>query len=263
MIKVYALFLLFGAMVMNDGIQPISMPNIREGEVRTSKVSVLYKGKMSPTQVLEFGEAANYVESRATWEGEGPQRRLVYTRTEKLNNNCEFKHVFTFLPGNLFKMQQYENTMTASDGEIVQRELYSFSSKARKYPEVMAHPFTIDILLRTFDLKPGTRRYFHLWLSPTTVFKMETVVTGIEEVGALNGKKVRCCRIKMAPDFTATYGALVNSIIRPLVPEFIFWVQCEEPHIVIKYRGPLGQVNPVGGPTETQELINYYPGKGG
>lgn len=263
MLSICVVIMLLNISAASGGILPIGMTAVLEGESRTSKVTVSYKGKMSFTQVLEFGEAAKRVEDRAHWEGEGAQRYLVYTRIEKLNNNCEFKHVFTFLPGKLFKMKNYENTMTAEDGELVRHEFYNFNSKTMKYPDVMAHPFTLDLALRTFDLKIGARRYFHLWLSPTTVFKMETVVTGVEEIGIPNGNKVKCWRIEMTPDFADAYGAFVNRIIRPLVPEFLFWVRCEAPHFVVKYNGPLGQVNPVGGPTETQELINYSPGKGG
>ena len=259
-IKAFVLLLLLNISAVNGEIPPIDMPSILEGESRVSKVTINYKGKMSPTQVLEFGEAAKLSETSVHWEGEGPDKHLVYTRMEKLNNECEFKHVFVFLPGKLFRMKHYENVMTAPNGEIIQREFYNFATQQAKYPEVMAHPFTLDLAFRTFDLRKGAKRNFNLWLSASTVFEMETVVTGIEEVEMPDGKKVKCYRLDMIPDFAKVYGAFINRLIRPLVPEFIFWIDCEAPHIVLKYNGPLGQVNPVGGPTETQLLVSYFPG---
>ena len=239
---------------------PISVPKIPEGETRVLKVTVSHKEKMSPGQILSLNASARQIETRVHWEGTGADRYLVYQRTELLNNNCTAKYIFTFLPGAELKMKNLDKTITAPGGKVVQKEFYDYTEPLLKYPPILAHPFTLEVAFRSFDLTPGSRRAFNLWLAPNMIMNMETVVGGIETVTLSNGKQYKCYRIEMIPNFVDTFGALTDKLIRPIVPGYTFWLSAEGTHPLVKYSGPMGQVSPIGAPTETHEMVNYTPG---
>ena len=253
------------AVLIAAGVQPtpIPVPQILEGETRALRVQISHKDKLSESQKLTLGSAAKQVETLAHWEGEGAGRRLIYTRKELLNNGCIAEHVFTFLPGYKLRMKNAKKTITSPSGKAIQTEFYDFTDPVMKYPSVLAHPFTLELAFRTFDFTPGSRRAFNIWLNPAAILRMETVTKGIEEIELPGGKKMKCYRIDMSPNLTADFGALANRLLKPLIPDYIFWVSVDGMHPVVKYSGPMGQISPVGAPNEVHELLSYNPGKGG
>ncbi len=241
--------------------KPVDVPELNDGEKRVLKVNISYDGKISEEQnrVLQF--APRKAVSGVQWEGEGAERRLVTTRVEYLKNGCVTTHTFHFLPGRHLKLKSIERITKGPDGKVIERRFFDLAHSVFKYPEVMLHPFILEIAFRSFELKPGKRRCFHLWLDPVNVLKMVTTVKKPEEVKLPDGGVVKAYRLEMKPDFSEEFGSFANRLLEPVVPDYTFWIRAESPHVMVKYTGPLGQVKPIGAPTETHELISYKPGE--
>lgn len=241
--------------------EPINVPDLLEGEVRVSKVTTSNKDKFTASQQMTLAMAANRIESRVHWDGQGAERFLVYTRTETLNNKCIAVSTFTHLPGKFLKLKSFEKVVTSPSGKSVQKEFYDFTDPTLKYPPVLVHPFTLEIAFKSFDIKPGSQRKFALWLNSAAVLNMEAVVVGPDVIDLPNEKKVKCVKIQMKPNFTQDFGAFANKMITPLVPDYSFWIRTDGSKCFVKYVGPMGQISPVNAPTETHEMVSFTPGK--
>ena len=252
-------------MLVSANLQPapIKIPKLLEGETRVSKVTIKHKAKLSRSQQLTLNSAAKRIESRVHWEGQGAGRHLVLSEIAILHGGCKAKITFTFLPGNELKIKHFETILTSPSGKVIGRAFFDLTDPVLQYPPFLVHPATLDLVFRTFEYKTGNRRKFDLWLGPNAILSMETRVGKIEEVALPGGKKMKCYRLEMKPDLAEDFGVFVSKLLSPLLPDYTFWINAKAPHYVVKYRGPMGQVSPMGAPTETHELIKYTPGGGG
>lgn len=259
--KVLSVFLIGVVTAGAPAPVPIETPDLKDGETRVLKVSVSYDGKMSREQTRLLNFTPRKAVNRVRWEGEGAERHPVTTRVEYLKNGCVTAHTFVFMSGKNLKLKSIERVTKSPDGEVIERRYFDLAHPVFEYPEVMLHPFILEIAFRSFELKPGKHRCFYLWLDPVNVLKMVTTVKGTEDVELPDGKTVKAYRMEMKPDFSEEFGSFANRLLGPIVPDYTFWLSAEPPHQLVKYVGPLGHVKPIGAPTETHELISYSPGE--
>jgi len=260
MLKALSLLMLAVVTASTPVSGPIETPNLKDGEERVLKITVSYDGKMSEGQNRLLAFASRKAVSRLHWEGEGPGRRLVSTRVDYLKNGCVAKHTFFFKPGRYLKLESIERVTRSPDGNVIEQGYFNLADPVFRYPEVMLHPFILELAFRSFELKPGRRRCFYLWLDTSNVLKMVLTVKDTENVELPDGKVVRAYRMEMKPDFSDEFGSFANRLLEPIVPDYTFWISAEPPHLMVKYVGPLGQVKPIGAPTEKHELVGYTPG---
>ena len=265
MFKAVLFSMVFSLFVVQSAppLPPVTMPEIREGESRELKVTHSFKGKAGRGQKMTMNFAAKRIKTRVVWKGEGAAKYLVYERDEILQNKCRAVHTFNFKPRDELVLRSYERVISAPGGKTVQKLYFDFTISSLGYPPVLLHPFILELAFRSFDMTPGAKRTFNLWLGEAVVLLMHTNVEGIETIDLPNEKGVRCYRISMKPDFSEDFGAFANRVLSPLIPDYTFWMKADGSKVLVKYVGPMGQVSPVGAPTETHELLSYIPGKGG
>jgi hypothetical protein len=190
-------------------------------------------------QQLMYLEAANFTEKRLFWVGEGPDRRLRFTRNGTLNNKCYCRTEFNFAPGEHLLLKNMKRVYTAPSDVVVRDEYVVFDDPFLNHPQDLCHPWTIEIAYRSMDHTPGVSRNFNLWMGPGMILKMKTEVGDLETMTLYDGRKVE------------------GLIIQPIVPRYTWWIEEKGHHSLIRYRGPLGQVSFLGAPVEVHDILPY------
>lgn len=184
--------------------------------------------------------------------GDGPNRHAEVEITSTVHNGYTKKQLFKFLPGPKLVLASWEQSVFTPGGKKVRSEFYDLTESNPPLPKNLTHPFTLPLVLRGLDFKPGTERGFYIWFNPTMVFLAKLVVKGEEDVSVPAGK-FRCHRLEIGPDLVDFAGPVVGRLLKPVIAPYIAWLDTKPPHRIVRYQGPFGMVN-VAGPSEIYEL---------
>jgi hypothetical protein len=185
--------------------------------------------------------------------GSGPGRHLESVITGTAHNGYTIQYLFKFKPGQKLILSYYEKTVLFPTGKKIRSEAYDFSESIPPLPTNMAHPYTFHLAARGLNFKPGIQNRFYVWFSPTQVFGIKLVVKGEETITVPAGK-FTCYRLDMTPDYVDFAGAIMGRVLKPLLADYVLWVDKKAPHQLVKYQGPFGLINIAGGPSEIYEL---------
>lgn len=239
-------------------------PSIPDGETRKLKVryedpkfSDAYFASKPINQRVLHEEAAASIETLARLKGEGKNRQLVYTRSEILHNRVTSVWDLTFAPGENLILTSIEHKAKTATGKLVEQEFWDLSDPVFRYPSDTYHAYALEVFFRSLPLKTGHKTSFHLWLAPKSVMRMWVTVEKVETL-KLPAGDIECYCLQMTPNLEDFLGK-PGKIIQPLVPKYTFWLATKGSHPMVKYRGPLGEVNLVSAPIEVHELTNISP----
>lgn len=240
------------------------VPSIPDGEVRKLKVryedpklnDAYFAGKPINQRILH-DEATSSIETIVKFKGEGSARQLVYTRNETLHNRALSTWDFTFLPGDRLVLSTIEHRIKTPAGKQIRHEFFDLTDPIFHYPSDSFHAYVLEVFFRTLPLQVGYKNQFHLWLAPKAIMRMMISVEKTEILKTPAGD-IECFVIQMTPNVEDFLGK-AGKLIQPLVPKFTFWTTVKGTHPVIKYRGPLGEVNLVGAPIEVHDLTSISP----
>ncbi len=209
-------------------------------------------------QIL-IGEAPREFEGTFYWLGDGQTRHLEYAREEILQNGTLASYHFVFKPGPELILEYFEKTVTMPGNKQLRYEKYDTSHPVFKLPRGTLHPYIIEAGFRGMPLEPGYKKDFYIWLAPKSIMRMQVKVEGIEDVKTKAGT-FKCYRLEMSPNLDDYVGSFAGRIIKVIIPDYTFWMDSEEPHTLIKYSGPLGEVNALGAPIEVREVVSVSKG---
>lgn len=245
-------------MFSNARAEMFDIAHIPERETLTMNFS--YKGiDLNHPGQTPFSERYVSGESliRAVYDthlaGEGPARRLESTINGKAHNGYSIQYLFKFKPGPKLILVYYEKNVYFPSGKKIRSEIYDFSDSIPPLPKDMIHPYAFHLAVRGMDFTPGKQSRFHVWFSPTQVFNIKLVVKGEEDVTVPAGA-FRCHRLDLSPDMVDFAGAFMGRVLKPLLANYVMWVEKNAPHRLVKYQGPFGLINLAGGPSEIYEL---------
>jgi len=185
--------------------------------------------------------------------GEGAGRHLESRVTSQAVNGCTSKLFFRFKPGDKLSLDLFERTIFSPGGEKIIHESYRISELIPPVPDNAVQPYTMPLAIRAIDYTPGMKYKIYLWFAPKTVFAMDLTVKGEEEVVVPAGT-FDCHRLEITPDLVDLLGPIIGFFAKRFVPKVTIWVGREEPHRLIKYRGPFGMLNIDSSQVETFEL---------
>lgn len=244
--------------------QPLNLPPIVDGEIRLlnvryedPKMTEAYFASKPLNQRILHDEAASSIETTVKYRTEGNNRQLIYLRKEILHNKTISEWKFTFAPAKNLILQTIEHEVKTPSGKIVRKEFFDLSDPLFRYPSDSFHPYTLELFFRTLPVKVGYKGSFHLWLAPKSVIRMTISVDKIENVKTPAGEFESYC-LQMTPNLEDFLGK-AGKVVQSLVPGYTFWLALRGTHPVVKYRGPLGEVNMVGAPIEIHELVKITP----
>lgn len=244
--------------------QLFPVPALPDGEVRVlnvryedPKMTDAYFASKPINQRILHDEASASIETTIKYRGEGNTRQLIYLRKEILHNRTISEWKFTFAPSKNLILQTIEHEVRTPSGKTVRKEFFDLSDPVFKYPPDSFHPYTLELFFRSLPLKIGYKGSFHLWLAPKSVIRMTILVDKTEKVKTPAGE-FECFCLQMTPNLEDFLGK-AGKVVQPLIPGYTFWLAVKGTHPVVKYRGPLGEVNMVGAPIEIHELTKITP----
>jgi hypothetical protein len=185
--------------------------------------------------------------------GQGADRHIESTVTAKTYNGCTSKLSFKFKPGDRLSLDVYERRTFLPDGKQITYTSYNISELIPTVPDNTVQPFTMPLAIRGIDYIPGNKYKIYLWFDIKTVFAMDLIVKGEEEVTVPAGT-FDCHRLEVAPDVVDLVGPVIGFFASRFVPKVTIWVDKENPHRLVKYRGPFGMLNIDSSQVEIFEL---------
>lgn len=200
-----------------------------------------------------IAEAALEAVVESKFVGEGADRHLESTVSAKSVNGCTSKLFFKFKPGDKLSLDLFERTTFSPDGKQIVFESFKISELIPPVPDNAVQPYSMPLAIRAIDHTPGEKYRIYLWFDIKTVFSMDLIVKGEEKVTVPAGT-FDCHRLEVAPDVVDLVGPVIGFFARRFVPKVTIWVSKEEPHRLIKYRGPFGMLNIDSSQIETFEL---------
>ncbi|HUT52312.1 MAG TPA: DUF3108 domain-containing protein [bacterium] len=182
----------------------------------------------------------------------------IFEREERTAKNDRIFWTFVLDTQQLGLMRIEKKTLSRS-GQVVRESWVNYRDPLFSFPEKLCHIYTISVMVRVMDLKAGARDDFYLLLSEdASPWHMFVVVDGEEKVTVPAGT-FDCWRLKLEPDYDDILGrwSWASTMIKPLVPDFFFWVAKDGTHPLIRFEGKFG---PVGAaPSQAHELTGIHP----
>ncbi len=233
-------------------------PAIPDGEVRVFNAYYSDPGD-EPAEddpimkaIGEFTPVSYSGETR--WQGQGNDRRLIYTRAARLKNGARTETVFNFETAPRFMLKEFTNVMWAPDGKKVADEYYDFTSPLLRYPEDTFHVVVGNMVLRGSDLAVGTEINFTVWLTSTMVYPFRYRVVGEDTITTPAGT-FDCYRLEgelYSESLTDITGILINLA----TGKYTFWVEKQGAHGFVRLLWPVSSgVIPGRTRYQTQDLI--------
>ncbi len=181
----------------------------------------------------------------------------IFEREERTAKNDHIYWTFVLDTEQLGLMRIEKKTVSRS-GQVVRESWVNYRDPLFNFPEKLCHIYTISVMVRAMDLKPGMRDDFYLLLSEdASPWHMFVVVDGEEKVTVPAGT-FDCWRLKLEPDYDDILGrwSWASTMIKPLVPDYFFWVMKDGTHPLVKFQGKFG---PVGAaPSQAHELVRIH-----
>lgn len=257
-----SLMVLATAMAQEGNVYKV--PAMPDAEVRKLRVHYedpkfndAYFAARPMNQRVLHDEAAATIETVVKYKGEGANRQIIYTRNETLHNRALSTWEFTFAPGDNLILNTIEHRMKTPAGKQIRHEYFDLRDPTFHYPLDTYHAYVLEVFFRILPLKVGYKNQFHFWLSPKALMRMMIEVEKTEIVKTSAGD-IECYVLQMTPNLEDFLGK-PGRIIQAFVPKFTFWPAVKGTHPMIKYRGPLGEVNLGSAPIEIHVLTSISP----
>jgi len=243
----------------------LKVPEIPDGEVRVFKSYYAAKrDRPNLKNLLVRAVVAFAPESYAgkvRWEGEGEGRKLVYTRTAKLNNEATTQLTFIFDTSPEFRLHSYRDVVHAPDGTKLRDAYYDFTEPSLRYPDRTFQTFVGNMVLRSKELAVGLRIPWNVWLSPFAVYPFWFKVVGEETITVPAGT-FECYKVvgRLVPEGLADINGIILS---KAIGKYYFWVEKGGSHGFVRIRWPIssGIVPGMRSRYQTQDLIEVREGK--
>jgi hypothetical protein len=246
---------LLAALVPGPGLGHM---DLGDGFCLEYRVVSLEKAAPSRFRVSETAEdIKNFTECLELKTMEGSPK-AVLEREERLSTGVVVDWTFMMDPES-GELQRVEKRVTSPTGHRVREAWVDYRDPMFQNPPFTAHIDTIPFTLKRLPLEVGLRDDFYLTLSMdfkpwhifATVAKTETVT--------VPAGTFPCYMIQLTPDYEAIMGnwSWGAKIFKPLVPDYIFWIEQAEPHRLIRFTGRFG---PNGSaPLQAWELTKIGP----
>jgi hypothetical protein len=231
---------------------------IGAGFCLTYQVVTLEKAAPSRFKINETAEdVRDFTECLGLQDRDG-FKKAVLQREERLDTGTVVDWTFQFDPQS-GELERVEKGVTSPSGKPVRGAWVDYRDPMFRNPPFTAHIDTIPYTLKRLPLAVGNRDEFYLTLSmdfkPWRIFasvvKTETITV---PAGAFP-----CYMIQLAPDYESILGSWAwgAKLLKPLVPDYYFWIETEEPHRLIRFTGKFG---PNGSaPLQAWELTRVGP----
>ena len=186
----------------------------------------------------------------------------IFEREDRTDDGDQISWSFTLSPDRL-GLLRVEKKIRSHSGQQVVDSWYDYRDPMFSFPKNTCFLYTIVPALEAMRLEPGAQNDIYVLLSlDQTPWHMFVVVEARETITVPAGT-FPCLRVRLEPDYKQIMGrwSWAASVVKPLVPDYIFWVEEAPPHYLIRFEGKYG---PVGAtPTQTHELTAILPPPGG
>jgi len=186
----------------------------------------------------------------------------IFNREDRTDDGDQISWTFTLSPEQL-GLLRVEKKIHSHSGKQVVDSWYDYRDPIFNFPKNTCFLYTIVPALEAMRLEPGAQNDIYVLLSlDQSPWHMFVVVEARETVTVPAGA-FPCLRIRLEPDYKQIMGrwSWAASIIKPLAPDYIFWVEEAPPHYLVRFEGKYG---PVGAtPTQSHELTAVLPPPGG
>lgn len=233
--------------------QPFRTPSFVEGEELRYKVT-FYQKTSSPFNTPHPLEIINKIH-RTTDE---KKRRIIkHTSTEHRSDKTTAMWVFNYsdtVP--TLKCLNFSRKICSPLNEEFFYEYADLENPFLIFPENVAHAGAIPFLMSAIPWEEEKMMDAYVWAQdgkPTHIF---VLYSGEDEIKVPAGhfKAWRVITKVDKKEVIEPWGVFGNLIAR-LIPEFVFWYDCEPPHRLLKIKVDFG-VTSAGAPVMYQELYS-------
>lgn len=205
-------------------------------------------------------EIEDVVESRVKIYRSKHNGKPVYVMEKEDRTPKNDRVIWTFLlDTEQLGLVYLQKKMINKGGKTASDIWYDYENTMFGFPKNLCYMYTIPTWLMGKDLKPGASYDFYILLSYNGVpMHMSAIVKSVTTRTVPAGK-FDCYLIKLEPDLDNILGnwKWAKSIIGPWVPNYYFWLDKRQPHLMVRFEGKFG---PVGAaPTQTYELVTAQP----
>lgn len=241
----------------------IGVPAIPDGETRSYRVYYENLGNPKKKRPLyrrvQLKEAPERIESSYHWVGGGKDKHLEFHRQDILKGGARTDYKFVFKPGKELVLGHFERTLTIAGGDKLRDEMYNVSHPVQKYPDQLFHPYVLETAYRGMELEPGQEKDLYIWAAPKNIVRITVKADKIETVKTKAGE-FECLRMEMTPNLDDFLGEIAGPIFASLLPDYVFWMSTSAPHVLVKFRGPLEDMNALTAPIQIYELVSLTEG---
>ena len=186
----------------------------------------------------------------------------IFDREDRTDEGDHISWSFTLSPEQLGLLRVEKKIQSHSRQQVVD-SWYDYRDPMFNFPKNTCFLYTIVPALEAMRLEVGAQNDIYVLLSlDQTPWHMFVVVEARETVTVPAGT-FACLRIRLEPDYKQIMGrwSWAASVVKPLAPDYRFWVEEAPPHYLVRFEGKYG---PVGAtPTQTHELTAILPPPGG
>ncbi len=231
---------------------------VASGETREYRIVYLEKKSGDSIKINASIENVTHYTSRLSPAELDGQDVYLQERTEYTSEGD--KHIWKiYVKRSNMGLLRLEKKTVSRSGKEVRYFWTDYQDPMFDYPDVLCHVYTITTAMRKMDLFVGAEHDINLLLDFDSLPWHMYLEVETEEKVEVPAGAIDCYKVVLKPDYKSIMGkwAWTSSIIKPFVPDFVFWMEKEKPRELVRFQGTFG---PVGGsPPQSHELVSIIP----